>query len=69
MRITRKRRDFEQDYGTFSEREAGEMVAEIKAPKDFAFNQTEKTLKRKILDIGLQGANPMLVLLSSITLN
>lgn len=51
MRISRPRKDFGIEGGSFIERDAGESNYEIKVTKTGYFT------KKKVLEIGLQAAN------------
>ena len=57
IRISRPRRDFGHEGISFIDREAGESNLEIKVAKTGYFT------KKKVLEIGLQAANKMLVTL------
>jgi hypothetical protein len=55
IRISRPRRDFGHEGFSYIDREAGESNVEIKVAKTGYFT------KKKVLEIGLQAANKMLV--------
>ena len=56
LRISRIRRDFGSESFSFIERDAGEQPLEIKTVKNMAY-----ITKKKVLDLGLQAANPIKV--------
>ena len=57
MRISRIRKDFGSDAFNYIEKEAGENPLDIKHPKNVNLH-----IKRKVLEIGLQAANKIIVI-------